>query len=119
MSNRYIDFSRVALGGTPRVFAKLQQPTNEKEQKRHNKIEDITEAPKKIWGNEAHRRKLRQMQDAMNYRNEIDRIRSTIHSGRVPGNREHLYLGRLRLLEQKLKYTEPLISESGQYHHIG
>ena len=119
MSNRYIDFSRVALGAAPSVIAKLQQPTNEKEQKRRNKIEDISDAPKKIWGNEAHRRKLRQIQDAMNYRNEIDRVRSTIHSGRIPANREHVYRGRLRLLEQKLKYLEPLIAESGKFHYVG
>lgn len=119
MSNRYIDFSRVALGAAPRVMPKLQQPTNEKEQKRKNRVEDITEAPKKIWSNEAHRRKVRQMQDAMNYRNEIDRVRSNIHSGRLPANRERLYRSRLHLLEQKLKYLEPLISESGKFHHIG
>lgn len=119
MSNRYIDFSRAALGGAPTVTPKLQQPTTEKEQKRRNRVEDITEEPKKIWANEAHRRKVRQMQDAMNYRNEVDRIRSTIHSGRIPANREHLYRSRLHLLEQKLKYIEPLVSESGKFHHIG
>jgi len=119
MSNRYIDFSRVALGAAPRALPKLQQPTTENEQKRKNRVEDISEVPKKIWGNEAHRRKIRQMQDAMNYRNEIDRVKSTIHSGRLPANRERLYRSRLQLLEHKLKYMEPLVSESGKFHHIG
>lgn len=119
MSNRYIDFSRAALGGALSVIPKLQQPTTEKEHKRKNRVEDITEEPKKIWQNEAHRRKVRQMQDAMNYRNEVDRIRSTIHNGRIPANRAHVYNSRLRLLEQKLKHLEPLVAESGKFHHIG
>jgi len=119
MSNRYIDFSRVALGAGPRALPKLQQPTTENYHSRKNRIEDISEVPKKIWGNEAHRRKIRQMQDAMNCRNESARIKSTMRSGRLPANRERFYQSRLRLLEHKLKYLEPLLGESGKFHHVG
>lgn len=118
MSNRYIDFAVVA-GISQHIKNHLRQPTNEKEQKRKNRIDDITEAPKKIWANEAHRRKIRQVQDAMNYRNEADQIQSLIHAGRIPANRERLYRARLRMLEQKFnQVAPPLVSEGGVYHRV-
>jgi hypothetical protein len=118
MSNRYIDFA-LAANISNHIKKHLRQPTNEKEQKRQNRVDDITEAPKKIWGNEAHRRKVRQVQDAMNYRNEADRIHSLISSGRVPANRERIYRARQRMLEQKYKQiVPPLVSEGGVYHHV-
>ena len=89
MSNRHIYFELLA-NVSQHVRKHLAQPTNEKVQRRKNRVEHITETPKKIWGNEARRRKIRQAQDAMNYRNEHDRITSLIQSNRVPANRERL-----------------------------
>ena len=118
MSNRYIDFA-LAASVSQHVRKHLARPTNEKEQRRKNRVEDITETPRKIWGNEAHRRKIRQTQDAMNYRNESDRIQSLIHSGRVPANRERLYRARQRMLDQKFRQiVPPLVGEGGVYHHV-
>ena len=118
MSNRYVDFA-LASNINQHIKSHLRQPTNEKEQKRKNRVEDITETPKQIFGNEAHRRKVRQIQDAMNYRNETDRIHCLISSGRVPANRERLYRARHRMLEQKYKQVlQPLVSEGGVYHHV-
>lgn len=118
MSNRYIDFAAM-LGNTTQHARYLQRPTNEREEARKNKIKDISENPKKIWGNNAFRYRVKQMQEAMNYRNEIDRLKSMIHDGRIPANRRELYRGRLTLLEQKLIYLKPLITEHGEYQHVG
>ena len=54
MSNRYIDFAAM-LGHTKQHARYLQRPTNEKEEARKNKIKDISEHPRKIWGNNAFR----------------------------------------------------------------
>ena len=118
MSNRYIDFALFA-NISQHVRKHLAQPTNEKEQRRKNRVEDITDVPKRIWGNEAHRRRIRQVQDAMNYRNEADRIQSLVHSGRIPANRERLYRARQHMLEQKYRQiVPPLVGEGGVYHHV-
>jgi hypothetical protein len=119
MSNRHIDFGLLAKGSTAsKMKSHLQHPTNQKEQKRKNRIEDITDAPKKIWGNNAFKLKLRQMQDAKNYRNEADRVHSMIHEGRIPANREHLFRARLHMLRQHVRHLEPLVAEGGRYHHV-
>ena len=117
MSNRYIDFA-IAANISKHIKSQLRQPTTEKEQKRKNRVEDITDTPKKIWANEAHRRKVRQVQDAMNYRNEADRIHSLISSNRIPANRDQLYTARRRMLLQKYRQiVPPLVQEGGVYHH--
>lgn len=120
MSNRYTDFLQyVRMSESSKSTRHLQQPTNEKEQRRKNRIEDISENPRKIWGNNAFKNRVRLMQDAMNYRNEVDRIRSDVHERRIPANRRHMYQNRLALLEGKLRYLEPIIAEGGRYHHVG
>jgi hypothetical protein len=119
MSNRYIDFSNIVYGRpTATVKKHLQNVTTEKENKRKNRVQDLTEQPKRIFANNAFRIKLKQMQDAMNLRNEVDRVHSDIHSGRIPANRERLYRTRLNLLRDHLRHLEPLISEGGHYRHV-
>ena len=93
LRNRHTDFA-LASNISQHIKNHLRQPTNEKEQKRKNRVEDMTETPKQIFGNEAHRRKVRQIQDAMNYRAETDRMHSFKTSGRVPANKERLYRAR-------------------------
>ena len=118
MSNRYIDFA-IAANITKHIKSNLRQPATEKEQKRKNRVDDITDTPKKIWANEAHGRKVRQAQDAMNYRNEADRIHSLISSNRIPANRDQLYTARRRMLLQKYRQiVPPLVQEGGVYHHV-
>ncbi len=119
MSNRYVDFGHIAKGTTATMTSHLQQPTMGKDAKRRNRIQDITDAPKKIWGNNAFRYKLKLMQDAQNYRNEADRVHSMVHERRIPANREHLFRARLHLLRQHLRHLEPLVAEGGRYHHVG
>ena len=118
MSNRYVDFGLLAKGAANTAKSNLQQPTMSKNAKRRNRIEDITDAPIKIWGNNAFRQKLKLMQDAKNYRNEVDRVHSMIHEGRIPANREHVFRTRLHLLRQHLRHLEPIISEHGRYQHV-
>jgi hypothetical protein len=120
MSNRYVDFSSYMhqnISPATKQLRHLQKPTNEKEEKRKNRIQDITENPKKIWANNAFVQKLKLMQDAQNYRNEIDRIRSIVNDNRIPANRRHLYRGRLHILEENMRHLRPIISEHGEYHH--
>ena len=119
MSNKYIDFGVYA---TPRMSSAvkttkyLQRPTNEKEQKRKNRIEDISENPRKIWANNAYVQKVRLMQDAQNYRNEVDRLRSMVSDNRIPANRRQLYRGRLDAIENHLRRIHPMIAQHGEYH---
>ena len=119
MSNRYVDFA-LAANVSKRLKKHLAQPTNEKEQRRKNRVEDITEVPRKIWGNEAHRRKVRQAQDAMNYRNEADRLLSQYHANRIPANRTRLYEARYNMLRNKYRQAvpPPMVHEGGVYHHV-
>lgn len=118
MSNRYVDFALMANVGQ-HIKKQLMQPTNDKQQKRKHRVEDITDVPKRIWGNEAHRRKVRQVQDALNYRNEADRIHGLINAGRIPNNRERIYRARHRMLLHKYQQVvPPLVGEGGVYHHV-
>lgn len=118
MSNRYADFA-LHTNVSKHLKAHIAQPTNDKEQRRKNRVDDMTETPKKIWGNEDHRRKIRQVQDAMNYRNEADRIHGMINANRVPANRHRIYLARHRMLTRKYQQiASPLIAEAGVYHHV-
>ena len=119
MSNRYTDLAQIAKGSTSTMKSHLQHPTMNKEAKRKNRIDDITEAPKKIWGNNAFRQKLKLMQDAKNYRNEAESVHSMIHERRIPANREHLYRARLHMLRQHIRHLEPMVTESGRYQHVG
>ena len=118
MSNRCIDFG---VYTTPRVSSAvkttkyLQRPTNEKEQKRKNRIEDISENPRNM-ANNAHVQKVRLMQDAQNYRNEVDRLRSMVSGNRIPSNRRQLYRGRLDAIENHLRRIHPMIAQHGEYH---
>ena len=119
MSNRYIDLA-LAANVNKHLKKHLAQPTSEKEQRRKNRVEDITEVPRRIWGNEAHRRKVRQVQDAMNYRNEADRLLSLYHANRIPANRMHLYGARYSMLRNKYRQSvpPPMVHEGGVYHHV-
>jgi len=117
MSNRYNDFSQFTPQSKALIRKHLAQPTTEKEMKRKNRVKDITEEPKKIWANNAHIRKLKLMQEAMNHRNEIDRLRSDLYNNRIPGNREHIFRKRMHVLQNRLNYITPIVSEHGTYHH--
>ena len=125
MSNRYIDLGAIARSShtlthpsSKHIKSHLQRPTNEKEQKRKNRIEDISAEPKQKRANNAFRLRLKQMQDAKNYRNEADRLHSMIHEGRVAGNHRHVYASRLIVLRRHLVHLQPMIAEHGHYHHV-
>jgi len=119
MSNRYIDLA-LAANISKHLKKHLAQPTNGKEQRQKNRVEDITEVPRRIWGNEAHRRKARQVQDAMNYRNGADRLLSLHHANRTPANRMHLYGARCNMLRNQYRQSvpPPMVHEGGVYHHV-
>ena len=58
------------------------------------------------------------MQEAMNHRNEIDRLRSDIAHHRIPALREPMFRQRLHVLEKRMEYLDPIISKHGDYHHV-
>lgn len=123
MSNRYFDMDLVRISRNRHDLAPLSKamkehmrmPTAEKEKKNKQIVNDITEGAMRIVTNNAYANKIRQLQDAANYRNELERINGLIKARRIAKNRLPIYRGRMEALKKELEQIQPIITEGGKF----
>ena len=114
MSNRYFDMNEYYLRSIsqpigPKHYSQLRKanPKMQKYMQRvkefPERVEDLTEMPKRIVGNNYFRFQVLMAQQASNYKREQERIISEINENRIPANRS--------ILKRRRDYLEDMIKE--------
>ena len=93
----------------PTIFSVMKKG-NKQPSKQEEPIADETKIPKRIFGNNIFREKLRLMQDVKNFQVEKDRLKGYIKS-KSPAVREHIIDSRIRDLKEKIRHAEPYLRD--------
>ena len=111
MSNRYFEMQNFQMFIPPslvnkRHFAKgksLEDNIEDVKKERLNRVEDITELPKRIYKNNMFRHQVLLSQQARNYSREKERLMGEINSHRIPANRARI--------QRRIDYLDGMIKE--------
>ena len=111
MSNRYFEMQNFQMFIPPslvnkRHFAKgksLEDNIEDVKKERLNRVEDITELPKRIYNKNMFRHQVLLSQQARNYSREKERLMGEINTHRIPANRARI--------KRRINYLDGMIEE--------
>ena len=114
MSNRYFtmgsDGVNYYTSKLPTILSVMKRGSHHPNKRDDEPIADETKIPKRIFGNNMFKEKLRLMQDVKNFQMEKHRLKGYIKS-KSPAVREHIIDSRIRDLKDKIREAEPYLRD--------
>ena len=121
MSNRYFEMQNFQMFNPPSLIQKrhyskgksLEENIEHAKKERLNRVEDVTELPKRIHKNNMFRHQVLLAQQARNYSREKERLIGEINTHRIPANRARIKR-RIDYLDGTIKEYDGLLPDENK-----